>query len=87
MAAVMYHKLETNQFQNLKIYNYYDKKDAEKKKIKIAGFNPSIQGMHFHGCSGCTNPQIFGTSPFAPDDFEAQSSVLKQIQIPNACPG
>ena len=26
------------------------------------------QGMH--GCSGCTNPQIFGTSPFAPANFE-----------------
>ena len=44
-----------------------------------------------HGSSGCTNPQIFGTSPFAPADFEAQSSRLQnrlhpQIQIPNACP-
>ena len=32
------------------------------------------QGMHQHGCSGCTNPQIFGTSPFALADFEAFST-------------
>ena len=35
------------------------------------------QGMRQHGCSGCMNPQIFGTSPFAPADFEAQSSLLQ----------
>ena len=33
------------------------------------------QGMRWHGCSGCTNPQIFGTSPFAPADFEASSTM------------
>ena len=27
------------------------------------------------GCSGCTNPQIFGPSPFAPADFEAFSTM------------
>ena len=30
--------------------------------------------MRQHGCSGCMNPQIFGTSPFAPADFEAFST-------------
>ena len=55
-----------------------------------------------HGCSGCTNPQIFGTSPFAPADFEdsstmctrcfdTQSSLVEvhkypQIQNPTAFP-
>ena len=36
--------------------------------------NPKLmqQGM----CSGCTNLQIFGASPFAPADFEVQSSLL-----------
>ena len=34
----------------------------------------SHQAMHQHGCSGCTNPQIFGISPFAPADFEAFST-------------
>ena len=29
-----------------------------------------------HGCSGIMNPQIFGTLPFAPTDFEAQISLL-----------
>ena len=48
-----------------------------------------IQGMRQHRCSECTNPQIYGTSPFAPSDFEAQSSLLQDrlhphIQIPNA---
>ena len=50
------------------------------------------------GCSRCTNPQLFGISPFAPADFqvfsrvfEAQSFILQnrlhpQIQISNACP-
>ena len=39
-----------------------------------------------------TNPQIFGTSPFAPADFEAWDPELSrmhlhpQIQIPNAFP-
>ena len=33
------------------------------------------QGMRQHGCSGCMNPQIFETSPFAPADFEASSTV------------
>ena len=31
--------------------------------------------MRQNGCSGCTNPQIFGTSPFAPPDFEASSTM------------
>ena len=52
-----------------------------------------------HGCSGCTNPQIFRTSPLVPADFEAfrpidfevqsyllQSRLHPQIQISNACP-
>ena len=34
-----------------------------------------LQGMRWHGCSGCTNLQIFGTSPFAPADFEAFSTM------------
>ena len=31
--------------------------------------------MSQNGCSGCTNPQIFGTLPFAPADFEASSTM------------
>ena len=58
--------------------------------------------MRQHGCSGCTNPQIFGNHLLhplilrlsvlcAPADFEAQSSLLQnrlfpQIQIHNAYP-
>ena len=33
------------------------------------------QGMCQHGCSECTNPQIFWTSPFALADFEAFSTM------------
>ena len=33
------------------------------------------QGMRQHGCSGGTHPEIFGTSPFAPADFEAFSTI------------
>ena len=59
------------------------------------------EGMPEHGCSGCTKPQIFGTSPFAPTGFEASSTMCTrwfwdpelstiylhpQIQIPNAFP-
>ena len=50
------------------------------------------QGMRQHGCSGCTNPQIFGASHFTPVDFEAfstnvqpllfQNRLHPQIQIP-----
>ena len=59
------------------------------------------QGMPWHGCSSCMNPQIFGISPFTPADFEALSTILPedfraqssflqnkmhpQIQILNAC--
>ena len=32
------------------------------------------QEMRQNGCSGCTNPQIFGTLPFAHADFEAFST-------------
>ena len=66
------------------------------KKIVNIFFGRSLriyysQGMCLHGSSGCTNPKIFGTSPFAPADIEAHSSLLQnrlrpQIQIPNACP-
>ena len=56
-----------------------------------------LQGMRQSGCSGCTSPQIFGTSPFAPADFEASSTMCTrcfetrmhlhpQVQIPNAFP-
>ena len=31
--------------------------------------------MRQHECSGCTNPQIIGTSPFAPADFKASSTM------------
>ena len=44
-------------------------------------FPVTLQGMRQHGCSrcrGCKNPQIFGTSHFAPADFEAFST--------NVCP-
>ena len=34
-----------------------------------------------HGCSGCTNPQIFGTSPFAPAYFEAFKAELLQLKL------
>jgi hypothetical protein len=34
-----------------------------------------LQGMRLHGCSGCKNSQIFGSSPFAPADFEASSTM------------
>ena len=31
--------------------------------------------MRYCGCSGCTNPQTFSTSPFAPADFKASSTM------------
>ena len=35
-------------------------------------------------CSGCTNPQIFGTSPFAPADFETpELSFIDQTAPPD----
>ena len=40
------------------------------------------------GCSRCTNPQIFGTSPFAPADFEASSTMCTccfEIQSSPGC--
>ena len=47
-----------------KIDHYYDQQ--------------TIQGMRQHGCSECTNPQIFETSTFAPADFEASSTMCTQ---------
>merc|ERR1712051_1083421 len=44
--------------------------------------------MHtFHGCSGCTNPQIFGISPFAPADFEASSTMCTCCFETQSSPG
>ena len=46
-----------------------------------------VQGMQQHGCSGCT--QIFGTSPFAPTDFEASSTIYQywfETQSSPGCP-
>ena len=40
--------------------------------------------MRWHGCSGCTNPQIFGTSPFAPADFEASKLCAPAVLRPRA---
>ena len=34
-----------------------------------------VQGMHWHGYSGFTNPDIFVITPFAPPDFEALSTI------------
>ena len=72
------------------------------QRVYFETLNHLHQEMHQHGCSGCTTLQNFGTSPFAPAEFEvfstietcrfeAQSSLLynrlhPQIQIPNACP-
>ena len=43
--------------------------------------------MRQHGCSGCTNPQIFGTSPFAPNDFEASSTMCTRCFETQTSPG
>ena len=48
--------------------------------------NP-LQGMRQSGCSGCTNPQIFGTSPFAPADFEASSTMCIRCFETQSSPG
>ena len=47
----------------------------------------SHQAMHQHGCSGCTNPQIFGISPFAPADFEASSTMCTRCFETQSSPG
>ena len=58
------------------------------QRFSEVAFEFSLQGMCQHGFSGCTNLQIFGTPPFDPAEFEAQTSLLqnRQILIPNACP-
>ena len=45
------------------------------------------QEMPQWGCSGCTNPQIFGTSPFAPADFEASSTMCTRCFATQSSPG
>ena len=45
------------------------------------------KGMRQHGCSGCTNPQIFGTSPFAATDFEASSTMCTRCFENQSSPG
>ena len=47
----------------------------------------SRQGMRQSGCSGFTNPQIFGTSPFAPADFEASSTMCTRCFENQSSPG
>ena len=41
-----------------------------------------FQGMRQSGCSGFMNPQIFGTSPFEPADFEACSTIVYILCAP-----
>ena len=45
------------------------------------------QGMRQHGCSGCTNPQIFGISPFALADFETSSTMCARCIETKSSPG
>ena len=41
----------------------------------IQNLRCTMPGNALNGCSGWMNPQIFGTSPFAPADFEAFSAI------------
>ena len=46
-----------------------------------------IQGMRQSRCSGCTNLQNFGTSPFPPADFEASSTMCTRCFEIQSSPG
>ena len=59
--------------------------NKEQKSSILATY--SIQGMRQHGCSGCTHPQIFGTSPFVPADFEASSTMCTCCFETQSSPG
>ena len=54
---------------------------------KLCTKNYTTQGMRQHGCSGCTNPQIFGISPYAPADFEASSAMCTRCFETQSSPG
>ena len=51
------------------------KQHQTKYRYRFRVSQMATQGMRYHECSGCTNPQIFGTSPFAPANFEASSTM------------
>ena len=51
------------------------KLENEMKKIVIYNLGNALSLQYSHGCNECRHPQIFGTSPFAPADFEAFSTM------------
>ena len=80
-------RLHTFSHQKLMQTEHISKITNEKKDKALLLASYYKQGMCKHGCSGCMNPQIFGTSPFAPADFEASSTMCTRCFEIQSSPG